>query len=446
MISEAAEYRSLLMSAEQAAATIPDGARICMALGVAQPPAILDALAKRAEAGGIEGASLYYLLSTAIAGASVLRRELNDRLRPMSLFHSGVERALDDQARALGGLPTDLIPVAFSRVPQMLRDEVRADTLITQVAPPDADGNFSLGTNIDYAHGAARSCARVIVEVNRHMPRTGGESTIPLSAVTAIVENDSPVPEIPQVARRPEDDRIGAIIAEMIEDGACLQMGIGAVPEAVCAALQGHRHLGIHTELLTPGLADLMRSGVADNSRKAIHPGKTVFSFAMGDQRFYDFLDGNPDIEGHPVDYVNNPTNIACNPNAVSVNATLEIDLQGACNSEVMNGRQYSAAGGQLDFVRGAGASPGGKSIIACHSTAARGTVSRIVPRLNGPVTTPRNDVHIVVTEFGAAELRGKSLVERGKALIEIAHPKFRDELEAQFTDTLTRHSWCGML
>ncbi len=432
MTGAGAAYRDRLMSAEQAVAQIPDGARICMALGVAQPPAILQALAARAEAGGIDGASLYYLLSTSVAGKTVLRRGLRHRLRPMSLFHSAVERAIDLEAAASGDSDVDLIPVAFSRVPRMLRDEVGVDTLITQVAPPDENGDFSLGTNVDYAHGAARSCARVMVEVNRHMPRTGRHGTIPLSAVTAIVENDQPLPEIPSAARRPQDEAIGAIIAGLIDDGACLQMGIGAVPEAVCAALHAHRHLGIHSELMTPGLAALMQAGVVDNSRKRDHPGKTIFTFAMGDRPFYEFLDGNPDVEAYPVDYVNDFAVIARNPNMVSVNATLEVDLNGACNSEGMKGRQYSAAGGQLDFVRGAGASEGGKSIIACHATAAGGTLSRIVPRLTGPVTTPRNDVHIVVTEFGAADLRGKSLAERAKALIAIADPRFRDELTAQ--------------
>lgn len=422
-------YRDRVMTADDAAALVPNGARICMALGVAQPPALLEALAGRAASGDITGASLYYLLSTAVAGQSVLRRELNGSLRPMSLFHSAVERALDVEAAKLGASSVDFIPVAFSRAPRMLCDEIGVDTLLTQVAPMDDNGAFSLGTNIDYAHAAARRCKRVIVEVNRHMPRTRGASTIPLSAVTAIVEHDRPLTEIPSTPRRPEDDQIGAIIAGLIEDGACLQMGIGAVPEAVCAALRDHRHLGIHSELMTPGLANLMRTGVVDNSRKTLHRGKTVFTFAMGDRPFYDFLDGHPDIEGHPVSYVNDPAVIASNPNMVSVNATLEIDLQGACNSEVVNGRQYSAAGGQLDFVRGASAAPGGKSIIACHSTAANGTVSRIVRSLSGPVTTPRNDVHIVVTEYGSADLRGKSLRERAQALIGIAHPKFRDQL-----------------
>ncbi|WP_315760696.1 acetyl-CoA hydrolase/transferase family protein [Sphingomonas sp. Y38-1Y] len=432
MIGETQRYRDKLMSADAAAALIPDGARICMALGVAQPPALLDALARRAEAGGIEGASLYYLLSTSIAGRTVLRRDLRHRLRPMSLFHSAIERTLNGEAVAAGDPDVDFIPVAFSRVPRMLRDEIGVDTLITQVAPPDEHGNFSLGTNIDYAHGAARSCERVIVEVNPRMPRVGGDSMIPFSVVTAIVEHDQPLIEIPSAARRPQDEAIGAIIAGMIEDGSCLQMGIGAVPEAVCAALHGHRYLGIHSELLTPGLAGLMQAGVADNSRKEIHRGRTIFTFAMGDRGFYDFLHDNPALEGHPVDYVNDAAVIARHSKMVSINATLEVDLHGACNSEAVDGRQYSAAGGQLDFVRGAGASIGGKSIIACHATAAGGAVSRIVPRLSGPVTTPRNDVHIVVTEFGAAHLRGKSLVERGEALIAIAHPKFRDALTEQ--------------
>lgn len=427
-------YRDRLTTPDAAVAAIPDHSRICMALGIAQPPSLLDALARRAVAGRIDGASLYYLLSTATAGQSVLRRELGARLRPMSLFHSPVERALDIESLNGGGSLVDFIPTNFSRVPGVLCKDIGVDTLITQVAPLDENGEFSLGTNIDYAHAAARHCRRVIVEVNRHMPRTGGRSTIPLSAVTAIVERDGALPTVPAVPLRTDDYAIGMIIAGLIDEGACLQMGIGAVPEAVCAALQHHRYLGIHTELLTPGLMTLMKRGVVDNSRKAIHLGKSVFTFAMGSQDLYDFIGNNADVEGYPVEYVNDPSVISCNPNMVSVNATLEVDLQGACNSEVMHGRQYSAAGGQLDFVRGASASLRGKSIIACHSTAAGGSVSRIVPRLNGPVTTPRNDVHFVVTEYGFADLRGKSIIQRAKALIAIAHPRFREDLQQKVT------------
>lgn len=422
-------YRERLMSADQAVALIPDRARIVTGIAVSQPPALLAALARRAAAKSISGAEMYYLLSMSAAGDTILRAEYADAVRPMSLFHGKAERALDQQAAQNGSPPTEFVPCAFSQAPNLYA-KIGVDTLITQVAPMDADGNFSLGTNTDYALSVARRAKRVILEVNRHMPRTLGDCMIPLSDVTAIVEHDQPLIAVPSAPRRPEDDAIGAIIAGLVEDGACLQMGIGALPDAACAALKDHRHLGIHTELMTPGLVELMRAGIVDNSRKAIHPGKSVYAFAMGDQAFYDFLHENPALEAHPVDYVNNPAVIARNPKMVSVNATIEVDLHGACNSEVMGGRQYSASGGQLDFVRGATLSEGGLSIIACHSTAAKGTKSRIVPRLSGAVTTPRNDVHIIATEYGWVDLRGLSLRQRANALIGIAHPQFREELE----------------
>jgi itaconate CoA-transferase len=215
----------------------------------------------------------------------------------------------------------------------------------------------------------------------------------------------------------------------MIDDGACLQMGIGNLPSAVCARLRSRRDLGIHTELQTPALAALMECGAVTNRRKKTFPGRSVFTFALGDRRFYEWLGDNQAVYSLPVDLVNDPRHIAKNDNVVSVNATLQVDLSGACNSEHMAGRQYSGSGGQLDFVRGANASRGGQSIIACRSTAKDGTVSRIVPTLEGPVTTPRNDVRWIVTEWGAADMAGKTLKERAEALVALAHPKFRDEL-----------------
>ncbi|MDB5669722.1 MAG: 4-hydroxybutyrate CoA-transferase [Alphaproteobacteria bacterium] len=418
------------MSADSAVRLIPSGAKVAMGLGVSQPPEILRALGARARAGGVSGIRLYYLLSTATGGETVLRHELREAIRPMSLFHGAIERALDVRAATDGMAPIDLVPTAFSQVPRLLCDQVRVDTLLTTVSPIDEEGNFSLGTNTDYALAASRTAERVIVEVNTRMPRVHGDCHIPLSAVSAIVEHRAELVQVAAVAPRPQDAAIGAIVAGLTDDGACLQMGIGAVPDAVCAALHDHRDLGIHTELMAPGLARLVRAGVVTNRRKAIHPGRSVFTFAMGDTQLYDFLDDNRDFEALPVDYVNDPAVIARNPNMVSVNATLQVDLQGACNSECMAGRQYSAAGGQLDFVRGAYASSGGRSFIACHSTAARGTLSRIVPRVDGPVTVPRNDSHIVVTEYGWADLKGKSLAERATALIAIAHPDFREGLE----------------
>ncbi len=241
------------------------------------------------------------------------------------------------------------------------------------------------------------------------------------------MENDAALPVTPRSAT---DDAIGAIIAGLVDDGDCLQMGIGALPDSVCAGLTDHRHLGIHTEMMTSGLSGLMNAGVADNSRKQTHTGKSVFTFALGDETLYTFLDNNPNIEAHPVEYVNDPAVIARNDRVVSVNATLQIDLEGACNSEFGQGRQYSGAGGQVDLVRGAYRSRGGRSIIACHSTAAGGTISRIARRLSGPVTTSRNDSHIIVTEYGWVDLKGKTVAQRANALIDIAHPAFQEELE----------------
>lgn len=430
MPSNAALYRSRIMTADRAVALIPSGAKVAMGLGVSQPPALLGALAGRAAAGEVSGVRLYYMLSTAIAGDTVLRYDLRERIRPVCLFHSPIERALDARAAAEGQPPVEVIPTAFSQVPRVLCEQVGVDTLLIAVSPMDADGNFSFGTNTDYALAVSRTAARVILEVNPNMPRVHGDCTVHVSRATALVEHAAPLVEVPAAVPRPEDLAIGAIVAGLVEEGACLQMGIGALPDAVCAALRDHRHLGIHTELMTPGLAELMRLGVVDNSRKQIDPARAVFTFAMGDKALYDFIDGNKLLEAHPVGYVNDPAVIARNERVVSVNATLQIDLDGACNSECMNGRQFSAAGGQLDFVRGAYASKGGRSIIACHSTAAKGTVSRITPALDGPVTTPRNDTHIVVTEYGWADLKGKTADERARALIDLAHPDFREELE----------------
>lgn len=423
-------YTAKRMTADRAVALIPHGAKIVAGLAVSFPPALAASLADRVRAGTLRDATLYAMLAPAASAAAILTPDLGDRIRRVSLFHGGVERA-NDALIAGGTAPfTELLPVPFHQIPRALTEHISVDTLITTVSPMDANGYFSLGTDTDYALAVARSGAQLIVEVNPAMPYVHGDCLVHVSDVTALVEHHAPLPQIPSLPRNAADEAIGAIIATMVEDGACLQMGIGAVPDAVCAALMSHRRLGIHTELLSPGLVSLIQAGVVDNSAKTLHPGKSVFTFAMGDQPLYDFLHNNPALEAHPVEHVNAPHIIAQNDRMLSVNATLQVDLSGACNSEYMNGRQYSGTGGQLDFVRGAYASKGGRSIIACHSTAAKGSVSRIVPWLDGPVTTPRTDTHIIVTEFGAADMKGKSLADRARALIAIAHPAFRDDLE----------------
>lgn len=421
-------YARKLVTAAEAVASIESGQRVAMGMALAEPPALLTALAARAEADEIDEVRLYYFHSMPHAGQTVLRYELMDRIRPHCLFLGPIERMLLARGEAEGKKTIHFVPGAFSEAPRLLCERAPMDAFVTTVSPMDRHGYFSLSTNNDYGSSLVKSARRVIVEVNRRMPRVRG-GMIHVSEVDAIVENDQPLFESPGRERCAEDDAIAGIVAGLVEDGACLQMGIGALPDAVCSALEGHRDLGVHTELLSPGLVNLMRRGVVTGARKTTDPGLSIFTFAMGDQALYDFIDDNASVESRPVDYVNDPAVIARNDRVVSVNATLQIDLSGACNSEHLAGRQFSAAGGQLDFVRGAYASKGGKSIIACHSTARDGTVSRITTRLDGPVTTPRNDTHIVVTEYGWADLKGLSSFERAKALIGLAHPKFREEL-----------------
>jgi itaconate CoA-transferase len=426
-------YAAKLTTPEKAVAAIPSSSRISMGMAVAQPPALLKALADRAAAGAVEDLRIYYYETTRIAGDTVLRYELNDRIRPYSMFVTAVDRALVKRGLEDGGRKVlSYVPNNFHEAPRLLIEEIGIDTFLHTVSSMDRHGYFSFGTGNDYSTKVAGSAKRLIVEVNKNMPRVHGDGAeLHVSEVDAIVENHVPLLELPSRGPGPEDAAISRTITGLVPDGACLQMGVGALPNLVCAALVDRNDLGIHTEALNMGLVDLVRAGVVTNRRKTIDRGKSVFTFAMGQKAMYDYLDDNPSVASRPVDYVNDPRIIAQNDNVISINATIEIDLTGACNSEHMLGHQYSASGGQLDFVRGAYASKGGKSIIAARSTAAKGKFSRIVPRLEGPVTTPRIDTQYIVTEFGAVNLKGRSSTERAHALIGLAHPEFRDELTA---------------
>jgi itaconate CoA-transferase len=422
-----ATYKSKLTTPEVAVGRIASGVTLSMGMAMTEPPALLKAVADRAAAGKVDDLKVYYYESTRIAGKTILRYELTDRIHPYCMFVTDVERALIKRGEQEGGRKVlTYVPSNFSQAPRILTENIGIDTFLITVSPMDQHGYFTLGTGNDYSSKVARAAKHLIVEVNAQMPRVFGSlAQLHVSEVEAIVENNTPLPELPVRAAAPEDAAIGKIIAEMVPDGACLQMGVGALPDLVCSSLSGRKDLGIHTEALCPGMITLIEAGVVTNRRKRINLGKTVYTFAMGQKVMYDFLNNNPSVESHPVDYVNDPNIIAQNDNVVSVNAALQIDLTGAVNAEHMLGHQYSATGGQLDFVRGAYASKGGKSFIACHSTAAKGKVSRIVARLDGPVTTPRIDTHIVVTEFGWTNLKGKSSTERAKALIALAHPQF---------------------
>ena len=423
------DYRARRMTAAEAMQGVKSGAHIAMGMAAAEPPALLGALADMAEKGAVEDLKLWYFHSMDHAGQTVLRPDLLGRIRPRCMFLSAIERKLLKALPAGQRSPIEFVPVAFSDSPRLFAEQIPLDLFVTTVSPMDKHGWFTFGTSNDYSTAAARSAKRLVVEVNPNMPRVFGSSLLHISEIDAIVENDTALAEVHAPDTSPEEAKVAATIAAMIDDEACLQMGIGALPGAVCALLKDRRNLGIHTELMSPALAGLIQCGAVTNQAKATYRGRSVFTFALGDRALYDFLDDNPAMHSGPVDIVNDPRHIAKNKKVVSVNATLQIDLGGACNSEHLLGRQYSGSGGQLDFVRGANASKGGKSIIACQSTACNGTVSRIVPRLDGPVTTPRNDTHIVVTEYGWADLKGKSLYQRADALIGLAHPKFRDEL-----------------
>ena len=423
-------YRSKLKTPEEAVALIPSGTKIAMGMAMAEPPAILRALADRARSGDVEKLKLYYFEATSIAGKTVLDYSLVDRIEPYCMFmtkadRDTVKRGMDDDRKVLR-----YVPNTFHQAPRLLSEEIGVESFVCTVSPMDRHGYMTFGVGNDYSSKVGRTAKRLIVEVNRHMPRVlGSGAQIHVSEVTAIVEHDAPLLELPVRSGGEAESSISKTIADMVPDGACLQMGVGALPNLVCAALKGRSDLGIHTEALCPGLVDLTLAGNVTNRAKTLNRGKSVYTFAMGQKAMYDFLDDNPSVESWPVDYVTDPFVIAQNDQVISINGTIEIDLTGACNSEYMLGHQFSASGGQLDFVRGAYASKGGKSIIAATSTAAHGKVSRIVPRLSGPVTTPRIDTHWVVTEHGKANMKGLSSTERAQALIGLAHPGFRDEL-----------------
>jgi len=428
-----AQYQAKLTSAAEAMSHVANGSAIALGLAPCQPPALLRALADRGKAKNIEGVRVYYSLSGRHLRNTILRFEQTRRFEPYCFFFGATERELAARGRAEGrGRVVHYVPNFFYQVDQVAGDHTTVGTYLTTVSPMDERGYFSLGTNSDYSFLLARKSRRIVVEVSRFMPRVHGPTQLHVSEVAAIVENDAPLEEFPAAPPKDLDPQVASHVVKLIPDGATLQMGIGSLPNVVCSFLSKHNDLGIHTELLTPPMARLMESGAVNNRRKKLNTGKTVFTFALGDRYFYGFMNDNPAIEGHPVSYVNDPKIIAQHDSFVSINSTLEIDLTGQCNSEHLNGYQYSGAGGQVDFVRGAYGSAGGKSIMVLHSTAADGTVSRIVPRLHGPVTTSRMDVHWVVTEHGAVNLKGKSELERMRALISIAAPQFRDELKFQ--------------
>ena len=419
------QYQRKLTTPEAAVECIRNADTIVHGMATGEPPALLGAIADRVRQGDLKDIKVFSLLNMEHAGRTILAPDLADRIH---LFCWFMTKSARDLERA--GLDT-FVPNEFHRIPRYCREFMDIDTVVTTVSPMDRAGFFTFGTINDYISTAARHCRRLIVEVNPRMPRVFGESLLHLSEVDAVVEYEAPLPEAVPAAPKPEADSIGRRLAELIPDGATLQLGIGGIPNAVCLFLENHKDLGIHTELMCPGMVHLIKKGAITGRRKNIHRWKHVFTNAIGDREMYEFMHDNPSMESYPVSYTNDPAVIAQNDNLISINSTIEVDLLGQCNSEFLGGHEFSGTGGQLDYVRGAFNSKGGKSFIAFYATAHNGEVSRVVPRFapGTVVTTPRMDTHYLATEYGVVNLMGKSTRDRALDIISLAHPNFREDL-----------------
>jgi acyl-CoA hydrolase len=393
---------------------------IIVPLANGEPVALLDAIEAQAER--LTAVRVHQM--HALHDRPYLHGAFGERLRHVSYFLSHVTRP----CYAAGTV--DLVPANFSEMRDILRGATRDPLVLAAASPVDRHGYFSLGVSADYV-ASFIGRARFFLEVNRQMPRTIGRNQLHVSQVEGWTEVDRPLLALEPAPSDEVDARIAGLVAERIPDGSTIQVGIGSTPNAIVAALRGHRDLGVHTELLSDGLVDLVDAGVVTGVRKRLNRTKTVGTFALGSERLYRFLDDNPAMELWPVRYVNDPRIIADEPQFVSINSTLTVDLLGQCASETIGGRYYSSSGGQADFARGAMYSDGGQGFVVLHSTTKDGTVSKIRPTLapGDVVTTIKNTVDQVVTEWGVAALRGRSIRERAQALIGIAHPDHRDAL-----------------
>ncbi|MEJ6951203.1 acetyl-CoA hydrolase/transferase family protein [Natronospora cellulosivora (SeqCode)] len=416
------EFDRKLISAEEAAGKIKSNDNLVVALGCGETPAILEKLSERYK--DLEGVTINQMLP--LYNYSYFKEGMENSIKHNAWFISGFTRKMVNEGRA------DFTPNYFHESPVLFKEYYDINVLLASVSPMDKHGYFSFGLSVDYTKTIVEHADMIILEVNDNMPRTLGDSFIHISQVDHLVENNRSLPELPVAEIDEVEEKIGQYIAELIEDGSTIQLGIGGIPNAVAASLNNKKNLGIHSEMLTDGMVDLVEKGIVNNSKKTLHRGKIIGAFAAGSKKLYNFLDDNPMVEMHPVSYTNDPVVISKNNKMVSINSCIEVDMLGQCAAETIGTKQFSGTGGQTDFVRGAVKSKGGKSIIALKSTAVNGTKSTIVPILTAGavVTTGKNDVDYIVTEYGVAHLRGKTGAERARALINIAHPDFRKELE----------------
>ena len=416
------EYKRKLMSARDALRCVDSGMRVYIHPGCAEPEALVEALMGRAPF--VHDVEIVHLLT--LGTAPYVAPEMEGHFRHNAMFIGGNVREAINDGRA------DYTPIYLSEIEALFESgAMPIDVALIEVSPPDSHGFCSFGVGVDTTLTAAKCARYVVAQVNDYMPRTYGDSFIHISDIDAVVESSRPLCELKKPAVTDMHVAIARNVAGLIEDGAVLQTGVGGIPDAVLPFLGDRKDLGVHSELVSEGVIPLIENGVITGARKNFKPRKIIVGFALGTRRFFEFVDNNPIFEFHPTAYTNDPGLIARNDNMVAINSALQVDLTGQVCSDSIGNQFYSGIGGQVDFLRGASRSKGGKPIIAISSTAKNGTISRIVPMLSpgAGVVTSRGLVRYVVTEHGVAYLHGKSIRERARALIQIADPKFRAEL-----------------
>lgn len=420
-------YKEKLTTADDAVKSIKDGDHVLLAHCVGEPKTVIEAMTKNGP--NYKDVKVHHMVR--LGPVDITAPELEGHLEAQPMFAGGNTREALKEGRA------GFIPMFFHEVPKMIREKkLPVDVLLVTVSPPDEDGNCSLGTSVDYTLEGVKTAKTVIAQVNKNMPRTGGDSLVNISEFTHIVEADDPLYEINPPKITDVEKKIGEYCASLIEDGSTLQLGIGGIPDAVMLFLDGKKDLGIHSEMISDGTLALFKKGVITGKYKNFDQGKMTVTFLMGTRALYDFADNNPDVEVKPVDYVNHPAVVMKQHKMISINSAIEVDLMGSVCAEAIGLNQFSGVGGQVDFIRGVAMGDDGKAIIAMPSVTIKkdGTmISKIVANLNGPVTTSRNDIDYVVTEYGIAELKAKTLQERAENLINIAHPDMRDSLKEEF-------------
>ncbi len=421
-------YRQRIVPAEEAVKAIQSGDRVVHGHACGEPTCLVEAMVDRAPA--LENVEIVHMVS--MGKARYCQPENAKSFRHNSLFVGATSRKAINEGRG------DFTCCYFSEIPRLFRDNILpVDVALIAVSPPDKLGFVCLGISVDYTKQAALSAKTVIAAVNPNMPKIGGDSYLHVTDIDYFVPTEEPLIELKPPVLGDLEKAIGSNVASLIGDGDCLQLGIGALPDAVLSYLGEKNDLGIHSEMISDGAMNLVEAGVITCKKKTFRPRKIVITFAMGTRQFYEWLNDNALIEAYPVEFTNDPSIIAQNDNMVSINSAISVDLQGQVAADTLGSKQFSGVGGQVDFVRGANRSKGGRSIIAMSSTAAKGKASRIVAALDRgqAVTTPRNDVAYVVTEHGVAHLKGKTIRQRAEALIAIASPQFRDQLREEFLD-----------